>query len=189
MPKLSARQATQVDEAEEVQTGGFEAWPDGRYRAVLDSVEERDSAAGNKYWSAAFRDFENEDGEKQRGRQWYRLMLPITKMPKDYLPGKMRNDGLTVKDVLDDPDLKEEREKSWKQYQNLTAARIKEFFAAFGLTADSETEEAEGLSCGVQVGHETQQAGANKGAIRNTVVRVFPESELGWDEESAEDTY
>lgn len=183
MPKLSAKQASAVEEADEVQLG-FEAWPDGRYKATLDSVEERESQAGNMMWNAVFRDFINVDGEKMRGRQWLRLMLPQTKMPKDYLPVKMRDKGLTVAELSDKE--KEERAEAWKNYQNMVAARIKEFFAAFGYASGSDTEEVEGMECGVNIGHETQQMGRNAGKVVNVINGLFPVEDLGWDDD--EDT-
>lgn len=181
MPRLSAKQVTTVEEAEEVQTT-FEAWPAGKYKAVFDRIDIRDSQAGNEYWSAVFRDFEDIDGEKQRGRQWLNIQLPQSKMPKDYLPKKMRDDGLTVKEVLADEELTEKRETSWKQYQGLVAARLKEFYGAFGYTPDSDTEEFEGEECGIELSVITQNFGRNQGKKVNQIERVFPVEDLGWDD-------
>lgn len=179
MPKLSAKQAAAVESAEEVQLG-FEAWPDGWYKATFDSVEERESQAGNTYWAAVYRDFINEDGEKMRGRQWQNINLPINKMPKDWLPVKMREKGLTVAELSDKE--QEERAEAWKNYQNMTAARIKEFFGAFGFASDSETEEVEGMECAVKIGHETQQFGRNAGNVVNKILSTKPVEDLGWDD-------
>lgn len=180
MAKLNARQLAQVEAADKSQSGGFEAWPDGWYRATLDRVEERESQAGNMMWNLTFRDVTNEDGEKMRGSLWHRLMLPITKMPKDYMPKKFLDEGLTVKD-LDEEQL-EERQKSWDTYQNITAARIEEFFTAFGLTNDSDAEEAVDMECAVKVGHETANFGSRKGDVVNNVRQLKSLDELGWDE-------
>jgi hypothetical protein len=181
MPKLTAKQTKVIDEAKEVSTT-FEAWPSGKYVGVLREVEERTGKeSGNPYWVAEFEDFVDLDGEKYPGRQWYNVMLPITKMPKDYLPKKMRDKGLAVSDL--DAEQLEEREAAWENYQGMVAARLKEFFGAFGYTTNSDTDEMLGDSCIVVIGQQTQQMGKNKGKIVNTVDGVEPLSSVGMDED------
>jgi hypothetical protein len=181
MPKLTAKQTKTIEEAKEVSTS-FEAWPSGKYIGTLREVEERTGKeSGNAYWSVEFEDFVDLDGEKYPGRQWYNVMLPISKMPKDYLPKKMRDKGLAVSD-LDDDQL-EEREAAWENYQGMVAARIKEFFAAFGYTSDSDTDEMVGEQCIVIIGQQTQQVGQNKGKVVNVVNGVEPLASVGLDDD------
>jgi hypothetical protein len=167
VPKLTTKQNKAVDGAKEVSTS-FEAWPKGKYIATLAAVEEREGKeSGNKYWSAEFCDFTDLAGEKVSGRQWLNIMLPITKMPEDYLPKKMKDKGYTVEDLTEEQE--EARQEAWDNYQGLVAARIKEFFGAFGFTPDSDTDEVVGEQCVVLIGQETQQMGRNAGKIVNTV--------------------
>jgi hypothetical protein len=88
-------------------------------------------------------------------------------MPEDYLPKKMKDKGYTVEDLTEEQE--EARQEAWDNYQGLVAARIKEFFGAFGFTPDSDTDEVLGEQCVVIIGQETQQMGRNAGKIVNTV--------------------
>lgn len=177
MAKLNAKDRKKVDKSEAV-TGEFKPMPPGKYVAELAEVETRVSGKGNAYWNAEFNNIHSLDGDKQPGRLWYMIMLPVDKMPADY--------------KADDPNLTDEqRKEKWDNYQSLTAGRIKAFFEAFGYSLDSDTDEMIGDRVILQVGIETQQQGANAGQQRNRVNAVLPlddvDIEFGDDEDGDDD--
>lgn len=157
MPKLAAKDRKKVAKAEAVK-GGFEPLPPGKYIAELTGVEARTSGAGNAYWNAEFSEIQDLEGETYPGRQWYRLMLPIDKMPEDYKPKNS----------------KKSPEEAWETYQGLTAGRIKSFFEAFGFSEDSDTDEMIGERVVLQIGIRTIQQGARTGEETNEVNDVLP---------------
>lgn len=165
MPKLSTKHQKKAEAAEEYSEREYEPLPPGKYTAVLEDVEVREGReSGNEYWSAEFRDIEDLDGEEQSGRLWYRLMLPIDKMPKDYRPKSRQKKGETEEEWI---------ARSWKAYQDITAGRIKSFFSAFGFSLDSDTEELQGERVGIVVGITTMQQGPRKGQQTNEITSVF----------------
>lgn len=93
-------------------------------------------------------------------------MLPIDKMPDDYVPRKHKDAGTTPTD--------DERQTAWENYQNLTAGRIKEVYEAFGYSLDSDTDEMIGERVLLQVGVETVQRGERQGQLRNIVTAIKP---------------
>lgn len=160
MPKLAAKHRKAAATVEN--TGGdFKAFPPGKYIATLAKVEARQSAAGNSYWNWEFKDITSLDGTKQPGRLWHRTMLPIDTMPDDYVPGKHKRAGTTPS--------QQEKEESWKQYQDLTLLRFREAYEAFGYTMDTDTDEMVGEKVALVVGVTTQQQGANAGKEVNEI--------------------
>lgn len=180
MAKLAAKDRKKVQAAEPVK-GSFEAFAPGKYVGELLEVETKVSAAGNAYWNIVFGEIHNLDGEKQPGRQWFRLMLPVDKMPVDYAPKKKPNAS------------EAERVESWNTYQSITAGRIKSFFEAFGYSVDSDTDEMIGDKAILQIGVETVQQGANAGNLRNVVNDVLPlgdiDPDFGADADKATDDF
>ena len=72
MPKLSAKVAKQVENAEAAT--GFALLEEGRYAAQLRSVSQKDGKE-YPYWVWEFHNLHNEDGQKQPGRQWNNTSL------------------------------------------------------------------------------------------------------------------
>lgn len=168
MAKLAAKDRKKVKAAKAV-SGSFEPLKPGKYFADLREVEPKVSGNGNAYWNIQFENIRNMGGEKQPGRQFYTLMLPIDEMPEDYEKG----------------------EEKWEQYQSLTEGRIKAFFEAFGYTVDSDTDEMIGDTAIIQVGIETIQRGARAGEKTNRVNAVLPlgDHEVPGEEEDDGDDF
>lgn len=156
MPKLAAREAKAVEKAQEV-NGGFEPFPPGKYTAELSEVEVKTSSNDNPYWNCVFTDIEDMDGETMPGRQWLVLMLP-QEPDKDLVEGSPEH-------------------KKALTAQRLSRGRIKSFFSAFGLTPDSDTDEAIGERLCLRIGVETIKQGAKKGERTNRVNATLPLSE------------
>lgn len=159
MAKLAAKDRKKAEKAQAV-TGEFKPLPAGKYVAELLEVETKVSGNGNAYWNAQFNEIHNMQGEKQPGRQFYRLMLPIDKMPADYKAETTLSDA--------------EKAEKWEVYQSLTAGRIKAFFEAFGYSLDSDTDEMIGDRCILQIGIRTIQQGERAGQLTNEVNAVLP---------------
>ena len=75
MPKLSKKQAKEVEKAEAwgVGGGGF-LLPEGRYAARLKAVTTGQGPAGT-YWAFEYSKLHDEEGQEQRGRQWENVSL------------------------------------------------------------------------------------------------------------------
>jgi hypothetical protein len=85
VPKLSKKQAKEIERAEAwgVGGGGY-LLPEGRYAARLKAVGTGTGPAGT-YWSFEYSKLHNEEGEEQRGRQWENVSL------SDKARGKMKS--------------------------------------------------------------------------------------------------
>ena len=160
MPKLAAKTRKKVAKAEAIGGGEFEPLEPGKYIAELAEVEAKTSNAGNPMWVATFEEIHDLDGERQPGRQWYNLNLPIDTMPDDYNPARLRK-GQT-------------REDSWENYQRMCEGRLKAFFEAFGYDVDSDTDEMIGEKCVIIIGVRTIKQGARAGEKTNSVNGVAP---------------
>jgi hypothetical protein len=171
MPKLAAKTRKKVAKAEAVAGGDFEPLAPGKYIATLAGVEAKTSNAGNPMWVAEFEEIHDLDGDRQPGRQWYNLNLPVDTMPDDYEPKRLRK-GQT-------------REDSWENYQRLCEGRLKGFFEAFGYEVDSDTDEFVGEQCVIIIGVRTITQGARAGEKTNQVNGVAPLDSV--DYEGAED--
>lgn len=188
MPKLSAKLVQGVQEAEDPREGGFTAWPEGWYDMMLNKVEETDAASGSKMWEVELTDGINpQTGDKMPGRQFDRLNVPITRMPKLWLPRKMKDKGVNPEDLT--PAQVEERDKAWANYQNLSNGRMKVFFRGFGYAVNSDTDEMLGERALVHVGITTQQRGKRAGQEVNEVLGYKPLAEAETDDEDAEDDF
>ena len=117
MPKLSKKIVKRVAEAEA--THGFKLIPPGKYFARLAGVEAKQTKDDNPMWVAEFKDIFSIDGEKQPGRQWWNLNLPLD--PDDVPAGKDA--------------------QKWATAQSLSEGRLKAFFEGFGYSEDSDTDE------------------------------------------------
>jgi len=171
MPKLSARDRKKVDAAEAVEERNFEPLPAGKYLATLKEVEVRTGKdSGNEYWNCTFDNIRDLEGEDKPGSLWYRLMLPIAKRPADYRP----KSGKPKKDESEEQWI----ERSWNNYQEMTAGRIKAFFEAFGFSLDSDTEEMYGDEVALSVGISTIGQGPRKGERTNEVRAVISKNEI-----------
>lgn len=155
MPKLAARDRKVVENAEPT---GFKPLPPGKYIATLSKVEAKTSAAGNPTWSAEFNEIHDLEGNRQPGRLWYNLNLPVDKMPANYTPRSSSKSP----------------EEAWAIFQNISASRLKDFFEAFGYTVDSDTDEMIGEKCVLVVGVGTVQRGPRTGEETNQVNGVQP---------------
>lgn len=159
MPKLAAKVRKRVDKAE-ANTGEFKPLAPGKYVATLSEVEVTKSAGGDPMWRVVFEDLHDLDGDRQPGRQWYNLMIPLEPgdMPEDYAP---RNS-------------KKSPQEAWNMRQSLAEGRMKAFFEAFGFTTDSDTDEMIGDKVIVQIGVRTISKGAKAGQQTNDVNAVLP---------------
>lgn len=185
MPKLSPRLIKGVQEAEDPREGGFTAWPEGWYDMMLNKVEEVEAQSGSLMWEVELTDGISPDGEKMPGRQFDRLNVPIPKMPKDWLPRKMKDKGIDPDDLTEAQ--VEERDKAWKNYQNLSNGRMKVFFRAFGYAVGSDTDEMLGERCLVHVEVTTGQQGKRKGKEVNEVAGYKPLSDAGDDDDDKDE--
>lgn len=170
MPKLAAKVRKRVEKADAV-SGEFEPLKPGKYIGQLAEVEAKTSAAGNPIWSVVFEEIHNLDGDRQPGRQWYNLNLPVDKMPEDYRPKNS----------------KKSPEDAWESYQDLCLGRLKQFFEAFGYSEDSDTDEMIGEKCVLQIGVRTIQNGARAGEVTNSVNGVAPLDSVSYEGEDSED--
>lgn len=149
MPKLDATLRAKVDEA---QDSGFKPLDPGKYIGKLTKVEAGVASSGVPKWNCEFDEIHNLDGVKQPGRQWLTLLFPPDEMPADYAKGK----------------------EKWGQYVSLSHQRAKAFFAAFGYTTDSDTDELIGERCILVLGVETANGGPRVGELVNRVNQVQP---------------
>lgn len=175
MPKLAAKVRKRVEKAT-ASSGEYEPLKPGKYVATLSAVEAKNSAAGNPLWVAEFEDIHNLDGERQPGRQWYNLNLPVDNMPENYRPKNS----------------KKSPEEAWESYQDLCLSRLKGFFEAFGYSEDSDTDEMIGERCVLQIGVRTIQNGARAGEQTNSVNGVAPLDSVsfeGGDSDDDEDNF
>lgn len=69
------------------------------------------------------------------------------------------------------------------------AFKMKEFFEAFGVSTDTDTDDLCGETILLNIGQETQQEGKNKGRIINTVERFmeYDEGLADWGEDDGDD--
>lgn len=155
MPKLDMKLQKAVNSAEEL-SGGYSLIEPGRYFAKLNGVEVRDGNYGPQ-WSAEFGEIMDASGKRIPGRQWLNLNLPVTgSMPSNYQNG----------------------EEKWEKFQNVSAARLKAFFEAFGYTTDSDTDEMIGETCVIEIEVRTIQNGPRRGEQVNGVKSVLPAEAL-----------
>lgn len=173
MPKLDSKTASSVEETEPTHGGDFEPLAPGKYLARLNAVEVRDEK--NKYgalqWSAEFDNMhELETGDKAPGRQWLSLTLPSgAKPPAAYTSGP----------------------EKWEKYQNMLRGRLAAFFAAFGYTADSDTDEMVGEWAVITLSVKTAQQGKKAGKQVNEVedIEVVPEDVEVPESEDEDDSF
>jgi hypothetical protein len=76
-----------------------------------------------------------------------------------------------------------ERYKNWNQWlitslSESAAFKLKEVFAAFGVSPDTDTDELIGKRVRVEVGVRTIQKGARAGEVANQVKTVYPLDEI-----------
>lgn len=175
MPKLAAKTRKRVAKAEAVGSGDYEPLAPGKYIAELSEVEAKNSNAGNPMWVAEFTEIHDLDGDRQPGRQWYNLNLPIDgPMPDSYEPKRLRK-GQTPED-------------SWENYQRMCEGRLKGFFEAFGYEVDSDTDEFIGERCVITVGVRTITQGARAGEKTNQINGVAPLDSVDFEEGEGDET-
>lgn len=177
MPKLTKQQATTIQKTEPVkETGGFQLLPTGRYRARLFDVEAKTAqGSGNPYWSIQFTDIRDFEGEQYPGRQFYTLMLPQgPKPPKDFKGYDGNNKPLA---------------EQWKSVQDGRKGKLAGFFAAFGFTADSDTDEMLGEECVISVGRrkDNRPDAVDPELMQNFIRGLLTLEECGLTPEDAED--
>lgn len=169
MPKLAAKIKKRVAKADAVGGGDFEPLAPGKYIASLSEVEAKTSNAGNPMWVAEFEEIHDLDGERQPGRQWYNLNLPIDgPMPESYEPKKLRKD--------------QTKQDSWDNYQRMCEGRLKGFFEAFGYEVDSDTDEFISEKCVIVVGVRTITQGARAGEKTNQINGVAPLDSVDYED-------
>lgn len=144
MPKLSKKLTKQVDEAEA--THGYQLIKPGKYFCKLGGVEVKQTKEDNPMWVAEFKDIYSLDGERQQGRQWWNLNLPI------------EGDAPADKDP-----------KKWADAQRLSKGRLKAFFEAFGYSVDSDTDEMIGEVAVITIGIRKISQGARTGEDANQI--------------------
>lgn len=163
MPKLSSAAAKAVSGAEAVHSSGgdFEPLEPGKYLAKLTEVEVRDRTDkyGAPQWSAEFQELHSlETQEKQPGRQWLNLTVPVgKKVPDNYTNGP----------------------EKWEKYQAMVQGRLKAFFESFGYTVDSDTDEMLGEWAVITLKVSTVQQGPNEGKLRNEVTGIESLADAG----------
>lgn len=186
MPKLSPKLVKAVEQAEDPRVGGFTAWPEGWYAMTLKSVDVTQAQSGADMWEIEWIDgVDPQTGDKMPGRQFDRLNVPIPKMPKDWLPRRMKDKGIDPDDLTESQI--EDRDKAWKNYQNLSNGRMKVFFRAFGYTPDSDTDEFLGGQCLVHVIVRPQQQGKRAGQDVNEVDGYKPLADAEAEGDSEDD--
>lgn len=162
MPKLNATQVKAVEKVAPQLGNSFEPHPPGKYIGRLKSVEAKTSTNNNPMWAIAWDNIRTLEGDEIAGQQFFNLNFPTSKEPKaDWKP--------------QDP----KRLEKWTSYQERCKAQIHGFFVAHGYTADSDTDEMLGEDCVLDVGIETQQAGARAGQARNVVNGFLPLDAVG----------
>lgn len=149
MPKLSQRLAKQAEEADVV--GSFEPLEPGKYYVRLAEVEAVENNNGSAAWSSEFDRVYNLEMEKQPGRQWYRLNLPVGDVGDE--PPSWYNNG----------------QAKWDSFQRMSQGRLHAFFDAFGYTTDSDTDEMRGEWAVASISQRTIQQGARAGRQANQV--------------------
>ncbi len=156
MPKLDAKTSQGVASAESTGGGEYALIEPGRYFATLSNVEVREGRYGVQ-WSAEFNDIHNAKGIRQSGRQWYNLNVP--------------NDGQMHPAYQNGED-------KWMKFQEVNRSRMKQFFEAFGYTADSDTDEMVGEQVAIDIEIRTIQNGPRTGERVNSVKAVLPATSL-----------
>jgi hypothetical protein len=176
MPKLDKKMTKAVDEAE-VPDSGFKALDNGKYIATLSEVETKFSQAGNEMWNVVFESITDLDGEEMPGKQFTNLVLPgdDKKIPEDYEPSASAKKR------------KLSREEAWKSRNDFLRGKIKEFFLAFGFSADSDTDEMIGERCGIKVSQTTIQQGKRKGETGNQIDAFIALADLDFEDAAAKD--
>lgn len=149
MPKLPSKIAKQAENADPV--GSFEPLAPGKYLVRLGAVEAVANNNGSAAWSAEFDRVYNLKGDRQPGRQWYRLNLPVGEVG-DPAPSWYNNG-----------------QAKWDSYQRMSQGRLRTFFEAFGYTTDSDTDEMLGEWAVASISQRTIQAGARAGQQANQV--------------------
>ena len=150
MPKLDAAMSKEVANAENTGGGEFTLIEPGRYFATLTNVEVREGRYGPQ-WSAEFSDIQDSKANRQPGRQWYNLNLPVDgPMSPAYQNG----------------------EDKWAKFQEVNRSKLKQFFEAFGYTTDSDTDEMVGEQAAIDIEIRTIQSGPRTGERVNSVKNV-----------------
>lgn len=158
MPKLDAQMAKAVAETE-VTTGGgeYSLIEPGRYFATVSNIEAREGRYGPQ-WSVEFNEITSADNNRQPGRQWYNLNIPVDgHMSPNYQNG----------------------EDKWEKFQAVNRSRLNQFFAALGYTTDSDTDEMVGERAVIEIEIRTIQNGPRTGERVNSVKSVHPANSLG----------
>jgi hypothetical protein len=166
MPRLSDKMAKAVAAAEPIQSTGFEPLVPGKYIVKLEEVEARQTKAGDPAWNITFSDIRGLGGDEHGGKQFLWINLPKGAPPR----------GLTAP----------EKEKFAKA-ERMRRGQLNAFFAAFGYTPDSDTDEMLGEDCVVQLGIETIKQGPKTGEKTNRVFGVFPLDSVSTDGMAAGD--
>lgn len=161
MPKLTSTQVKAVEKVAPQLGNSFEPLPAGKYIGRLKEVEAKMSSKNNPMWAIAWDNLRTLDGEEKNGQQFFNLNFPTS---------KTRPAGWGE----DKPNSKSSPDDRWTAYQERCKAQIHGFFTAHGYTPDSDTDEMLGEDCILDVGIETQQAGAGAGRLRNVVNGFSP---------------
>lgn len=151
MPKLQASQQAAVDSAEDLT--GFKPLEPGKYVARLSKVDGKQTSTGVPMWAIEFDEVHTLDGEKQPGRQFTNLQFPP---------------------AGDKPESYGKSQEKWDQYVALSNSRVKQFFAAFGYTTDSDTDEMIGERCVLTIGQRTINGGPRVGQLGNEINGMEP---------------
>lgn len=156
MPKLDPKITGQVATAENTGGGDYALIEPGRYFATLNNVEVREGKYGPQ-WSAEFGEITTAAGERQPGRQWLNLNVPVDgHMHPNYQNG----------------------EDKWMKFQAVNRSRMREFFESFGYTVDSDTDEMIGEQAVIEIEIRTIQSGPRTGERVNSVKSVHPKTVL-----------
>lgn len=190
MPKLDKKTQKKVGKAEAAvpRNTAFTPIKPGKYAARLTGVSEDETPWGDTQWTAEFSEIHSLKGEKQPGRQWYRLSMPQDpdEVPESWTPRKRNGEKRSKKEM-------------WKDQQEYRESALKAFFDAAGYTPDSDTDEMveDGAVMLITIRVETAQSGSKKGERVNRVTGVEPLPEgvdfdsllAGSDDDSGDDTW
>lgn len=149
MAKLNDKMAKEAENA----ATGFAPMPDGAYHFILKDVDGTRSGGAGPYWSWEYACIEEDPVE-----------MPV--LDKD---GKW--DGKKTKSQS------VRGRKQWNNTSLSQAWSLKQTFDAFGVPADTDTEELYGKPVKLVLEITTIQTGNRKGQLSNNVVRVMPADE------------